>query len=96
MVEFHKHIPDFDDFDIDIPADEPLYTISAICRLLHMEYYRMHEILKEGLIKPKRIGKRKKMFSHKDIRRIKYIQYLIEEEGVNIKGVKIIMEMKEE
>lgn len=96
MVDFHKNIPDFDDFDIDIPIDEPLYTISAICRLLHMEYYRMHEILKEGLIKPKQIGKRKKMFSHKDIRRIKYIQYLIEEEGVNIKGVKIIMEMKEE
>lgn len=96
MAKFHKDIPEMDDFDIDIPEDEPLYTISAICRLLHMEYYRMHEILKEGLIEPKKIGKRKKMFSYDDIKRIKYIQYLMEDEGVNIHGVRIIMEMKEE
>ncbi|UCC95733.1 MAG: MerR family transcriptional regulator [Candidatus Omnitrophota bacterium] len=94
--KIHKHILNIEDFDIDIPLDEPIYTLSVICRLLHMEYYRLHEILKEGIVKPKRVGKRKKMFSHKDIKRIKYIQYLMEEEGVNIQGIRVILEMAEE
>ena len=64
---------DFDDFDI--PRDEPLYTLTFISRLLDMEYYRLHEIVKNGFVKPKVIGKRKKLFCYNDIKTIRYIQY---------------------
>jgi len=93
--DLRKHLLDFDEFDIDIPLDEPIFTLTAICRLLHMEYHRLHEIVEQEIVKPKKIGKRKKLFSYNDIKYIKYVQYLIEDEGVNINGVRIIMEMIE-
>ena len=85
-----------DDFDIELPLDEPLYPLNIVCRLLGINSWTVNDILKEGLIHPKKVGKRKKLFSYQEIRRLKYIKYLIEDEGVNIKGVKIFIEMEEE
>ena len=82
-------------FDIDIPEDEPVYPLNVACALLHMQYWTLHEILKEGIITPAKKSKNKTLFSHKDIKRLNYIKYLIDEKGVNIKGVKVIIEMKE-
>jgi len=83
-------------FDVQIPLDEPVFPVSVVCQLLHMQYYMLHEIMKEGLIMPPKKKKSKKLFSRRDIKRLKYIQYLIEERGVNVKGVKVIIEMREE
>ena len=83
-------------FDVEIPLDEPVFPVSIVCDLLHMQYYMLHEIMKEGLIRASKRKKRKKLFSQRDVKRLKYIQYLIEERGVNVKGVKVIFELKEE
>ncbi len=83
-------------FDVQIPLDEPVFPVSVVCQLLHMQYYMLHEIMKEGLVKPPKKKKHKKLFSRQDVKRLKYIQYLIEEKGVNVKGVKFIFEMREE
>lgn len=91
--KIQKHVLRIDDFDVEIPVDEPVFTLTAICGLLDMEYHRLHEILKEGIIEPRKSGKRKKLFSREDIKCIKYIQYLMEEEGVNLKGVKVILDI---
>ena len=93
--EFGLSNYDFDDeeFDVEIGPEDPVYTISVMCRLLDMNYWTVHEILEEGLLNPKLVGKRKKLFCHKDVRRLKYIKYLIQERGVNIKGIKVIFEM---
>lgn len=83
-----------DNIDINIPIDEPIFPLSTISLLLDIEYHKLHEILQAGLIRPKLIGKRKKLFSLKDIKCIKYIQYLMEEEGVNIQGIKVILKLQ--
>jgi MerR family transcriptional regulator/heat shock protein HspR len=87
---------EFEQFDIEIPPDEPVFPLNIVCKLLDMHYWTLQEILKEGLIRPKKKSKRKKLFSYKDIKRLKYIKYLMEERGVNIKGIKVIFEMREE
>jgi DNA-binding transcriptional MerR regulator len=81
-------------FSLDIPIDEPIFPVNIVCKLLDMQYYTLHEIVKEGIL-TKSKEKKKKLFSFKDIKQLKYIKYLVEEEGVNIKGVKIILEIKE-
>ena len=83
-------------FDVDIPLDVPVFPVNIVCELLHMQYYMFHEIMKEGLIEPPKKRKQKKLFSHRDVKRLKYIQYLVEERGVNVKGVKVIFEIQEE
>jgi MerR family transcriptional regulator/heat shock protein HspR len=85
-----------DDFDVEIEPDDPVYPLNVVCRLLDMHYWTLHDILEEGILKPKKAGKRKKLFSHEDVKRLKYVKYLIEEKGVNIKGIKVIFEIKKE
>jgi MerR family transcriptional regulator/heat shock protein HspR len=84
------------EFDIEIPEDIPVFPVNVVCDLLHMQYHLLHEIMKAGILREKRKKAVKKLFSKQDLNRLKYIQYLIEERGVNIKGVKIILEMHEE
>ncbi|MCF7869771.1 MAG: MerR family transcriptional regulator [Candidatus Omnitrophica bacterium] len=82
-------------FDLDIPLDEPIFPVNIVCKLLDMQYYLLHEIVKEGILKEEK-KKKKKLFSLKDMKQLKYIKHLVEDEGVNIKGVKVILEVKEE
>jgi MerR family transcriptional regulator/heat shock protein HspR len=91
-----EDIFDFDDFDLSIDPEEPVFPLNVVCRLLDMHYWTVHEILDKGLIRLKRVGKKKKLFSHKNVRRLKYIKYLIEVRGVNIQGIKVIFEMRED
>jgi len=85
-----------DKFEVDIPLDEPVFPVSIVCELLHIQYYMLHEIIKEGIFRERKRKKHKKLFSKKDIRLLKYVKYLVEERGVNLKGVKVILEMEQE
>jgi MerR family transcriptional regulator/heat shock protein HspR len=82
--------------EIDIPPDEPVFPLNVVCNLLHLHYWTLHDILREGILEPKKKGKNKKLFSYKDIKQLQYVKYLIEDKGVNIKGVKVILEMEGE
>ncbi|MBD3264783.1 MAG: MerR family transcriptional regulator [Candidatus Omnitrophica bacterium] len=87
-------------FGLDIPIDEPIFPVSIVCDLLDIQYYMLHEIIKEDILEEKKKrkkarGKKKKrkLFSVEEVKKLKYIKYLIEERGVNVKGVKVIFEM---
>ena len=88
---------DFDDeqFDFDIDPALPVFPLNIVCKLLQMNYWTLHDIINEGLLQAYKKGKRK-LLSHKDIKRLKIIKYLLEEEGVNIKGIKIILHLRDE
>lgn len=81
-------------FDIEIPVDEPVYPLNIVCRLLKMNTWTVNELVRMEIVHPKMISKRKKLFSYADIKRLKYVKYLIDDRGVNIAGVKVIFEMR--
>ncbi|MCM8831061.1 MAG: MerR family transcriptional regulator [Candidatus Omnitrophica bacterium] len=83
-------------FEIKIPDDEPLFPLNIACRLLELPYWTVHEILKEGIIQPKTKNKKKKLLSYRDMKILKYAKYLMENKGVNIKGIKVILEIEKE
>ncbi len=83
-------------FEIDISPDEPIFPFNIACEILHLHYWTLHEILKEGILKPKGKAKKKKLLSYKDMKELKTIKHLIDDEGVNIKGVKIILKLRKE
>lgn len=95
-IDDNEDMFEMDDFDLSIDPEEPVFPLNVVCRLLDMHYWTVHDILDKGLIDLKRIGKKKKLFSHKNVRRLKYIKYLMEVRGVNIQGIKIILEMRED
>jgi len=73
--------------------DNPVYTISiaaSICEM-HPQTLRMYEKL--GLIKPARIGTKNRAYSESDIERLRQIQRLTHDMGVNLAGVDVILDL---
>jgi len=75
--------------------DEPCYAIGVAAKLvnLHPQTLRRYEEL--GLIKPARSSGRR-LYSRRDIDRLRKIVSLTEELGVNLAGVEIILRMSEQ
>jgi MerR family transcriptional regulator/heat shock protein HspR len=83
-------------FDIYISPDEPVYVISVVSKLVDMPLWTLRHLDKYGIVRPKRIGKKSRLYSLKDIKRLEYVHYLMEDKRVNIHGIKIILEKEKE
>ncbi|MCX7924341.1 MAG: helix-turn-helix transcriptional regulator [Fimbriimonadales bacterium] len=81
--------------DKNRPSDEPVYLISVAARMcgLHPQTIRLYERL--GLIQPYRVGNSKRLYSEADIARLRRIQQLTQQLGVNLAGVDIILRLLE-
>lgn len=79
-------------FDIHISPDEPVYVISVVCKLVDLPIWTLRQLDKKGVVCPKRIGRKSRLYSLKDIKKLEYVHYLMEDKHVNIHGVKIILE----
>lgn len=73
--------------------DEPLFPISVAAKLcgVHPQTLRAYE--RQGLISPARINDKNRMFSEEDIERVRRIQRLTQDLGVNLAGVEIILRL---
>ena len=74
---------------------EPCYVISVAARLvgLHAQSLRHYERI--GLIQPSRSNGRQRLYSQSDVARLRHIQRLIQDLGVNLAGVEVVMHMNE-
>ena len=82
-------------FDIYISPDEPVYVISVASKLVDLPTWTLRQLDKAGIVCPKRIGKKSRLYSLKDVKKLEYVHYLMEDKGVNIHGIKIIIETGE-
>ena len=85
-----------EDIEFDLPIDKPLYIISVVSKLVDIPVWTLRELEKKGVVKPKRLGKKARLYSLKQVKILEYVHYLMEEEGVNISGIKLILELREE
>ena len=78
-----------------VDKDEPVYMIGVAARLcdLHPQTLRMYERL--GLVRPARISSKNRMYSEADIERLRRIQRLTQDMGVNLAGVEVILDLLE-
>src|SRR5437867_1964459 len=78
------------------PDDEPYYVISVAARLVGMHQQTLRYYERAGLIEPKRTGGNIRMYSNSDIQRIRQVQRWVDEFGVNLAGVEIMLRMSEQ
>ena len=78
-----------------IRNDEPCFTIGVVHQMigLHPQTLRHYERL--GLVRPHRSDGKIRMYSAKDLERIALIKRWIEEFGVNLAGVEVMLKMQE-
>lgn len=77
-------------------TEHAVYIISVAAELagVHPQTLRIYE--RKGLLRPKRTAGNTRRYSEDDIERLRMIQALTQEEGVNLAGVKRIMQMQAE
>lgn len=75
--------------------DEPVYMISIVAKILDIHPQTLRQYERENLITPSRSDGRIRLYSQRDIEKIKTILRLTRELGVNLAGVDVVMRLKD-
>ena len=77
-------------------AQTPVYHISIVAQMVevHPQTLRMYERM--GLISPQRTRNNIRLFSDFDVERVRRIQHLTQELGVNLAGVEVVFKLLNE
>ena len=75
--------------------DEPVYLIRVVATILDIHPQTLRQYEREGLVTPSRTEGRMRLYSQRDIDRMKMILRLTRQMGVNLAGVDVILKLKE-
>ena len=83
-----------DERDRTNDEERAVYIISVAAELagVHPQTLRIYE--RKGLVRPERTSGNTRRYSDRDIERLRMIQELTQDEGVNLAGVKRIIELR--
>ena len=76
--------------------DEPVYLISVVASILDIHPQTLRQYEKEGLIEPSRTQGRMRLYSQRDIDKIKFVLQLTRKMGINLAGVDVILKLKKQ
>jgi MerR family transcriptional regulator/heat shock protein HspR len=81
---------------VEVSSDRGVFMISVAAELaeMHPQTLRMYE--SRGLIEPKRSPKGTRLYSRKDVDRLRRIQEMTAELGMNLAGVERVFELEEQ
>ena len=79
-----------------ISADAAVYVISVAADLAGMHPQTLRQYDRLGLVSPERTAGRGRRYSADDIARLQLIQRLSQDEGINLAGIKLIIELREQ
>ncbi len=73
--------------------DEPRYVISVAARILSMQTHNLRYYEKIGIIEPHRSRGNIRLYSERDIALLRRVKSLVDDMGVNLAGVEVILRM---
>jgi MerR family transcriptional regulator/heat shock protein HspR len=79
-----------------IDNDAPLFVISVAAQLAGMHPQTLRTYDRMGLVSPRRTRGRGRRYSPRDVARLRLIQRLSQDEGVNLEGIRRILSMENE
>jgi MerR family transcriptional regulator/heat shock protein HspR len=77
-------------------GDRPMYMISVAAELvgMHPQTLRIYE--QKGLVRPKRTPGGTRLYSEADVERLRIVQRLTTELGLNLAGVELVLRLEDE
>jgi len=75
--------------------DEAVYPISVVATMLDIHPQTLRQYEREGLVSPSRTQGRMRLYSQRNIDKMKMILRLTRQLGVNLAGVDIVLQLKE-
>jgi MerR family transcriptional regulator/heat shock protein HspR len=73
--------------------DEPCYVISVAARMLGIQTHTLRYYEKIGIIAPVRTKGNIRLYSERDVAHLRQLKTLMDELGVNLAGVEVILRM---
>jgi MerR family transcriptional regulator/heat shock protein HspR len=78
----------------DVPEDAPVFVISVAAELAGMHAQTLRQYDRLGLVTPGRTGGGGRRYSARDVALLREVQRLSQDEGVNLAGIKRIIELE--
>ena len=79
--------------DKEMYDSEPRYIISIAARMLDMQTHTLRYYEKVGIIEPSRSRGNIRLYSDRDIALLQRVRALVDDMGVNLPGVEVILRM---
>ena len=78
---------------MNLENEEPRYVISVAARILGVQTYTLRYYEKIGIIEPSRSRGNIRLYSDRDITRLRRVKTLMEDLGINLAGIEVILRM---
>lgn len=79
-----------------IDRDAPIFVISVAAHLAGMHPQTLRTYDRMGLVSPRRARGRGRRYSPRDVAKLRLVQRLSKDEGVNLEGIRRILQMQEQ
>jgi MerR family transcriptional regulator, heat shock protein HspR len=81
--------------EISIDDERGVFMISVAAELAHMHPQTLRIYEARGLVSPKRSPKNTRLYSQRDVERLRRIQRMTSEEGLNLAGVETVLALEQ-
>jgi len=85
-----------DFIEVPIDIDEAIFTTTVVCKLLSIPHHVLKQLDAEGIVTPTREKGKMRLYSKRELSKIQQCWHYIHKKRVNIQGLKIILEIKED
>lgn len=72
-----------------------VYIISVAARMAGMHAQTLRKYDREDLVSPSRTGGMLRLYSDEDVERLRVIGHLVDDRGLNVEGVRLVLDMVE-
>ena len=78
---------------MELNDEEPRYVISVAARIIGVQTYTLRYYERIGVIQPSRSQGNIRLYSERDISKLRRVKTLMDDLGVNLAGVEVILRM---
>ena len=76
-----------------LPYDEPCFVISVAARIVGVNTQTLRYYESLGLVRPHRTRGNQRVYSRRDVERVRRMRGLIDDLGINLAGVEVVMKL---
>jgi len=81
---------------MNLDDTEPRYVISVAARMVGVQTHTLRYYERVGIIEPSRSGGNIRLYSERDIAHLRRVKTLMDDMGVNLAGVEVIMRVMQQ
>lgn len=78
-----------------IGYEEPVFGINVVCRLIKIPEWTLRMLDKNKIVVPHKSQGNTRLYSQHDLERLKYIQELMLEKDMDIRGLKLLIKISD-